>query len=92
MLQLVRAVYKDGQLRPLEPLDLAEGQTVNLTITTELTNEEIVARMRAAGILAEIELDEDVEELTLEERDRIGRLFIGGRSSHEIIDEERGLY
>lgn len=92
MLQLVRAIYKDGLLRPLEPLDVADGEMVNLTITTELTNEEIIARMRAAGVLAQIELDEDVLELTAEERDRMSRLFIGGRTSDEIIDEERGLY
>lgn len=95
MLQLVRAIYKDGLLRPLEPLDVAEGETVNLTVTTEsesLTPDTVDARLRAAGLLMEIELDENVQELSPEERDRIGRLFVGVRPSEELIDEDRGLY
>ena len=30
--QRVRAIYENGALRPLEPLDLTEGQIVSLTI------------------------------------------------------------
>lgn len=35
MLQAIRATYKDGKLHPLEPLKLAEGQTVDIVITDE---------------------------------------------------------
>jgi predicted DNA-binding antitoxin AbrB/MazE fold protein len=33
--QTIRAVYSDGQLKPLEPVELAEGQEVHLTILSE---------------------------------------------------------
>lgn len=31
----IRAVYRDGQLHPLDPVDLAEGQEVRLEIVDE---------------------------------------------------------
>lgn len=40
--QPVRAIYQDGQLRLLDPVDLAEGQEVHLVIMSE------VERVRAA--------------------------------------------
>lgn len=95
MLQSIRAVYKDGQLHPLEPLDLPDGQTVNITILAEdvtMTIEEMDLRLRTAGLLAGTEVEEAVEELTPEERLRIGKRFIGDRPSEALIDEERGLY
>jgi len=35
----IRAVYEDGKLRPLQPVDLAEGQEVSITI---LSAEDLV--------------------------------------------------
>lgn len=32
MVTPIRAVYEDGKLRPLEPVDLAEGQEVSIAI------------------------------------------------------------
>jgi predicted DNA-binding antitoxin AbrB/MazE fold protein len=49
----VRAVYTGGVLRPIQPLALAEGQTVEVTITpasngpTPAAEEEIVRRIKA---------------------------------------------
>lgn len=34
-MQSVRAVYKDGQLRLLDPVDLVDGQEVSITIMPE---------------------------------------------------------
>lgn len=94
MLQSIRAVYKDGQLHPLEPLELEDGQTVNITIDS---NEDVAldvmdARLRAAGLLTDVEVYEPIQELSPEERYRIGSRFIGDRSSEAHIDEERSLY
>ena len=50
------------------------------------------ARLQAAGVLMEIEVPPDAEELTPEERLRIGKMFMGDRPSEAIIDEERGSY
>ena len=35
MMQSVRAVYKDGLLRLLDPVDLVDGQEVSITIMSE---------------------------------------------------------
>jgi predicted DNA-binding antitoxin AbrB/MazE fold protein len=47
----VEAVYAQGVLRPLQPLNLKEGETVKLTVTPAtlpclLSEEEIVRRIR----------------------------------------------
>jgi len=35
MSQAVRAIYEDGHLRLLDPVDLAEGEQVNITFLSE---------------------------------------------------------
>jgi predicted DNA-binding antitoxin AbrB/MazE fold protein len=55
MTMTVRAVYTGGVLRPIEPLALAEGATVEVTVnpaatgpaTTPLSEEELIRRIRA---------------------------------------------
>lgn len=92
----VRAVYQDGLLRPLEPLALEDGETVDINVIssrqTSITPDEADALLRAAGLLSPMELNENIQELSPAELERIGRLFVGSRPSDEIIDEERGLY
>ena len=36
MMKTLRAIFQDGVLRPLEPLDLRQDQLVNVTVTDEL--------------------------------------------------------
>ncbi|HVO70824.1 MAG TPA: antitoxin family protein [Aggregatilineaceae bacterium] len=93
----VRAVYQDGQLRLLDAVDLADGQIVDVTIGTEseppaLTADLVEARLRAAGLLMDMDEAEDAAELSPEERERIGSLFVGERRTEDLIDEDRGLY
>ena len=93
----VRAVYQDGQLRLLEPVDLANGQIVNVTIGMEseppvLTADLVDTRLRSAGLLADVDEGGDVAELSPEERERIGSLFVGECPSEDLINEDRGLY
>lgn len=92
----VRAVYEHGVLRLLDPVQLSEGQEVKLTIlptgdSVELTPEEIDRRLKAAGMLGDERWfsDDEVEALLPQERDRIGRLFLGNRSIDELIAEDR---
>jgi predicted DNA-binding antitoxin AbrB/MazE fold protein len=35
MVDIIRAVYEHGQLRPLDPLDLIDGQEIRLAILSE---------------------------------------------------------
>lgn len=88
----IRAVYEDGQLRLLDPVELAEGQVVQITIEDEsslLTPDQIAVRLHSAGLLLDVNVMEDVAELTSEERRRIGQLFVGERPSEDLIDEDR---
>jgi predicted DNA-binding antitoxin AbrB/MazE fold protein len=92
MVASIRAVYERGHLRLLDPIELKEGQQVQITIVAPITNDEIDTRLRMAGLLAEIEAPDNAEELTPEERLRIGRLFLGQQPSEALIDEDRGQY
>jgi len=55
MTMTVRAVYTGGVLRPVQPLALAEGEAVDVTIrpsvtratTTPVSDEEIIERIQA---------------------------------------------
>lgn len=59
MTQAVRAVYEHGHLRLLDPVELAEGQEIQLTILSE--------RERARAVLSDIlvyyEPDTELDEL-----------------------------
>ncbi|MEW6578214.1 MAG: antitoxin family protein [Chloroflexota bacterium] len=63
----VRAVYKEGQLRLLDPVDLAEGQIVDVTIQSQaqqmvLMPDQVDERLRSAGVLLDISNIEDAVE------------------------------
>jgi predicted DNA-binding antitoxin AbrB/MazE fold protein len=51
MTMTIQAVFAGGVLRPVEPLTLAEGQTVELTIEAgphqPLSEEEVIRRIQA---------------------------------------------
>lgn len=51
MTKEIEAVYEQGIIRPLEPLDLAEGTRLDLIV---VTREQPKANGNAAEILAEI--------------------------------------
>ena len=91
----IRAIYENGHLRLLTPVRLVEGQEVTITIepSLELTPEDVKARLRSAGILADVhDIPEDIEELSEEELLRLGSPFVGDRPSEELIDGDRGEY
>jgi predicted DNA-binding antitoxin AbrB/MazE fold protein len=60
MTQTVTAIYEGGVLRPTAPLALAEGETVELTVTKPqppappLTEEEALRRIQEAKTLEEL--------------------------------------
>jgi predicted DNA-binding antitoxin AbrB/MazE fold protein len=95
---MVRAIYEKGSLRLLQPVDLAEGQEVDVTIQPadqpgELTPQEIDARLRAAGLLVEYRYaPPNAKPLSQEERQRIGQLLAGDKTLAQLVDEDRGEY
>jgi predicted DNA-binding antitoxin AbrB/MazE fold protein len=82
----IRAVYEDGRLRPLQPVDLAEGQEIELVILTE--------RERATAALGELlvqvpdaDNEEDIDEEALLRE--IEEAFRGQPPLSETLIEER---
>jgi predicted DNA-binding antitoxin AbrB/MazE fold protein len=63
MAQIIRAVYEHGQLRPLDPLALTDGQEVHLAILSE--QEQV--RSALADILAPVNAEpaDETDEATL---------------------------
>ena len=98
MAEIVTAVYENGVLRPLRPLNLRERQTVWLQIVqeepTEDENEsEAAIRMLVeAGLLTPPPRRPDVDPVSEQDRrelaDRLGRA--PGKPLSEIIIEDRG--
>ncbi len=85
MSQAIRAVYNEGQLRLLDPVDLSEGQEIRLMILSE--DERVIAAL--GDLLADVPgttgeaLDEDLLAREIEEG------FRGQPPLSDTILEER---
>jgi len=94
--EIVTAVYEKGVLRPLQPLDLEEHQTVRIQVVPEEPAEDegeaAIRVLVAAGLLTPPPRRSDVDPVSEEERrelaDRLGRA--PGKPLSEIIIEDRG--
>jgi predicted DNA-binding antitoxin AbrB/MazE fold protein len=86
----IRAIYEDGHLRLLEPIDLVEGQEVEVVVRLKMDD----AALRAA--LADLDIqwsnpDADVETLDEDALLReIETAFQGEPSLSQYIIEDRG--
>ena len=96
MSQNVQAIYENGILRPLQPLNLAENETVDIAVLDKSSNGEETHRDKISRVLREAgltsPLDFPVAEkdiLSEEERHRLGKLFSGEKPLSEYIDEDR---
>ncbi|MFQ5343199.1 MAG: antitoxin AF2212-like protein [Anaerolineae bacterium] len=103
MAETVTAVYKNGMLRPLEPINLRENQTVRIQIVPEETEtqaepadetERLVQRLVAAGLMRPRPKrgTPPPDPVSEEERRRLANLMgrAPGKPLSEIIIEERG--
>ena len=90
MVQKIEAVFENGLLRPLQPLDLKEAEMVTISVTTpsrdaldDMIDHEFVAYARAhvAGMKRRLTLEEVQQQLSA----------IQGSMS-EFIIAERGEY
>jgi predicted DNA-binding antitoxin AbrB/MazE fold protein len=98
MVEIVTAVYENGVLRPLRPLNLRERQTVRLQIVQEEPAEDENESEAAIRILVEAglltppprrsDVDSVSEQARRELADRLGRA--PGKPLSEIIIEDRG--
>ncbi len=98
MSQAIRAVYHEGQLRLLDPVDLAEGQEIQVMIVAgEDESDQVSRQLLSAGLLiADWDaLDEEIAALVV--RGVVAatepvKLPAHARPSDELIDEDRGEY
>ncbi len=98
MMETVTVIYEKGVLRPLQPLNLREQQSVRIQIMPEkpvMDEDEGEAAIRIlveAGLLTPPPRRSDVDPVSEEERrklaDRLGRA--PGKPLSEIIIEDRG--
>ncbi len=88
----VRAIYQGGVFRPVHPLALDEGQTVNLTITTSRTaaapasDDETIRRLQSAATIAEW-----IEATKMLPADDGGYDVVRALNENRIWSGERGL-
>lgn len=96
MSESIQAIYENGVLRPLKPLDLPENKIVNIDVRDEIANEEEMHQAKVSRVLRESGLtsplnlpvsEKDI--LSDEERQRLGKLFSGERPLGDYIDEDR---
>jgi predicted DNA-binding antitoxin AbrB/MazE fold protein len=86
MVQSIRAIYEKGKLRLLEPVDLSEGQEIQVMILSERSQAEVAL----GDLLIDLgsEISEDINEADLMRE--IDTDFRGQPPlSQTIIDERR---
>jgi predicted DNA-binding antitoxin AbrB/MazE fold protein len=92
--EIVKAVYEQGVLRPLHPVDLRDHQTVRLQVLPEPLDDVDLAieALVQAGLLTPPSGHSDIPSPSEKERrelaERLGRA--PGKPLSEIIIEERG--
>lgn len=98
MSQTIIAIYANGVLQPITPLDLPEQSQVEIEVKQVVTQEaehlDERSRFHQALVAAGLALEHPVNPvpaspLSAEERERIGRIFAVGKPLSEIIIEER---
>jgi predicted DNA-binding antitoxin AbrB/MazE fold protein len=98
MSQTITAIYENGALWPIAPLNLPEQAQVEIEVkqvtAPEAEEQDERSRIHQALVAAGLVLAHPVNPqpaapLSAEERERIGRVFAAGKPLSEIIIEER---
>lgn len=103
MTNFIDAVYERGTLRLLEDVPLHDGQKVRIMLesiepseTEELTMDRARHLLQTAGVLLKLSelTDEELagEILSDDELDTLVQQTAGGRSTLDMINEDRGAY
>ena len=93
--QTVTAIYENGVLRPLDPLDLPERAKVPISIKplqapadVETHRRQVREALVAAGLVLPQPAAPQGQRLSEPERDEVARRIPAGRPLSEIIIEE----
>lgn len=90
----IRAIYENGVLRPLQPLNFPEHSEVEIDVReagedgAETMREKADRVLRDAGLISSLKFP-NAEKLSDEERKRLGKLFSGEKPLGDYIDEDR---
>lgn len=90
----VRAIYENGVLRLIRPLNLPEHSEVEINVrdvgenSAETHQDKVSKALRQSGLATRIEFP-NAKKISDEERQRIGKLFSGEKSLGDYIDEDR---
>jgi predicted DNA-binding antitoxin AbrB/MazE fold protein len=83
----IRAVYKNGQLQPLEPIDLAEGQEVQLHIVDDQQDTLAAIADFMQPDMPAVDVPDDFDEVALQQQ--IDEAVQNVTISDLIIEERR---
>lgn len=89
MLTVVRAVYENGQLRLLDPLDLHEGEEVRLQVET-LTEKDRIRQALADMNIQWSDPTNDLHAWVEAEAEAISDALQGNPPLSQIIIDDRG--
>jgi predicted DNA-binding antitoxin AbrB/MazE fold protein len=90
MTQIITAVYKKGQLRPLQKLNLRENETVQIQILSATSEAEAaLAALVSAGLVRPTANVESLPEVSEERQREIADAFGAAGPVSEVIIEER---
>jgi len=95
MSELVMAVYDQGLLRPLKPLDLPDRQTVIIQVLSGVVSDktdQVIQFLIKLGLLTSPSGHSQVPPVTDSERQRVADRFAEAASKplSQVIIEERG--
>jgi len=95
MSELVMAIYDQGLLRPLKPLNLTDHQAVVIQVLSEVVsnkNDQIIQLLIQSGLLTPPSGSSKVKAVSTKERQRIADVL--GKATtkplSQVIIEERG--
>ncbi|MBA4123152.1 MAG: antitoxin family protein [Acidobacteria bacterium] len=86
MNQTTTAIYENGLLRPIAPLDLPEHSEVEITI--HINENSLDSKVRKA-LKLENQSNQTEDVISNERRAELAELFSAGKPLSEYIDEDR---
>ena len=95
MTEIITAIYENGVLRPLRPLNLKERQRVQVSVVSEPPddrNEAILRMLSEDGLIEPHASPHTVDPVTQEQRLELAHLLglAPGKPLSELVQEDRG--
>lgn len=83
----IRAVYGDGRIRPLDPIDLPEGQMLNIRL--EPLSEKEAIRAALGDLVIWANQDDDSDAWVEAEAEAIAETLKGDKPLSDLVIEDR---